>query len=153
MKDLYSFGCELGEKDVTKKLPVYELLTSLRKEDKNDILQSLIKCCSISDVELPNSVLTESSNGKDLIICAQKILIGILGAYECGHTIHNFFAYNKLLSLNEASKMYKKSISTLRRHIKEGRFQEDYDVFRIDSKWLFLKESLVREYGKSLLED
>ena len=148
MKTLYEFGYELGTNDTAKKLPLQEFRNNLEKGDNNGILESIIKCCSVLDIQVPYFVLAEcSSNENNLIMSSQKILIGILFAYKENNSIYNLLATEQLLSLKEASKIFKKAVTTLRRNIDTGKFERNIDAFQVDSKWLIRKDALIREYG------
>ncbi|EQF22242.1 hypothetical protein QEW_4411 [Clostridioides difficile CD160] len=148
MKTLFDFGYELGVKDTTKKLPLNEFMINLQKEDKNGILESIIKCYSVLNVALPDFVLRECSSENNLIKSSQNILIGILYAYKETNSIYNLLATEQLLSLKEASKISKRAVTTLRRNIDTGKFERNIDAFQVDSKWLIRKDALIREYGQ-----
>ncbi|MFL8710879.1 hypothetical protein Q3304_08935 [Clostridioides sp. GD02377] len=148
MKTLFDFGYELGVKDTSKKLPLNEFVISLQKEDKNGILESIIKCYSVLNVALPDFVLKECSSENNLIKSSQNILIGILYAYKETNSIYNLLATEQLLSLKEASKISKRAVTTLRRNIDTGKFERNIDAFQVDSKWLIRKDALIREYGQ-----
>ncbi|MDM9944081.1 DeoR family transcriptional regulator [Clostridioides difficile] len=145
--DLYDFGYKLGDKDKERKLPIYEFWTSLKKEDKNTILESIKKCCSSLDEQLPDSILKECSNENTFIKSSQKILIGILAALDYNSSIPNLINQGRILSIKKASIMFGKSPSTIRRDIENGKFNQDLEVFKIDSKVLIYKSSLIRVYG------
>ncbi|EQF22289.1 deoR-like helix-turn-helix domain protein [Clostridioides difficile CD160] len=145
--DLYDFGYKLGDKDKERKLPIYEFWASLKKEDKNTILESIKKCCSSLDEQLPDSILEECSNEKTFIKSSQKILIGILAALNYNSSIPNLINQGRILSIKEASIMFGKSSSTIRKDIESGKFNQELEVFKIDTKVLIYKSSLIRVYG------
>ncbi|MFL8710925.1 hypothetical protein Q3304_09165 [Clostridioides sp. GD02377] len=145
--DLYDFGYKLGDKDKERKLPIYEFWASLKKEDKNTILESIKKCCSSLDEQLPDSILEEYSNENTFIKSSQKILIGILAALNYNSSIPNLINQGRILSIKEASIMFGKSSSTIRKDIESGKFNQELEVFKIDTKVLIYKSSLIRVYG------
>ncbi|WP_272865365.1 hypothetical protein [Clostridioides difficile] len=53
----------------------------------------------------------------------------------------------RILSIKKAAIMFGKSPSTIRKDIKNGKFIQSLEVFKIDSKILIYKPSLIRVYG------
>lgn len=56
--------------------------------------------------------------------------------------------FNNLISLKDASLMYGKDESTLRRNIKNKKFVEGVDVKKFGKQWVFDIRALEREYKK-----
>lgn len=56
--------------------------------------------------------------------------------------------FDKLISLKDASSMFHKEESTLRRNIINGKFKENIDVKKFGKQWVFDLDSLEREYKK-----
>ena len=56
--------------------------------------------------------------------------------------------FNNLISLKDASLMYGKDESTLRRNIKNKKFVEGVDVKKFGKQWVFDIKALEREYKK-----
>lgn len=56
--------------------------------------------------------------------------------------------FNGLVSLKEASVLFKKDESTLRRNILNGRFILDKDCKKFGTTWVFDIDALYRFYGK-----
>lgn len=55
---------------------------------------------------------------------------------------------NEVLTITEASKIWGKEVSTLRRVIKNGKFTEGIDYRKSGSTWLITKSAMERVYGK-----
>lgn len=56
--------------------------------------------------------------------------------------------FEDLVSLSEASVIFRKAESTLKGNIKNGKFIEGEDVKKFGNSWVFTMDSLKREYGK-----
>lgn len=56
--------------------------------------------------------------------------------------------WNNLLSLKEASELYNREESTLRRAIENGLLQEGVDCKKFGKQWVILKSSMDRIYIK-----
>lgn len=56
--------------------------------------------------------------------------------------------FEGLISLKDASALFKKEESTLRRNIKNGKFIENEDVKKFGTTWVFDIDALEREYRK-----
>ena len=56
--------------------------------------------------------------------------------------------FKDLISLKQASDMFKKEESTLRRNISNGKFKNGIDCKKFGTTWVFDIRSLEREYGK-----
>lgn len=54
-----------------------------------------------------------------------------------------------LISLKDASKIFNKEESTLRRNISNRKFKEGFDCMKFGKQWVFDIKSLEREYGKN----
>lgn len=59
-----------------------------------------------------------------------------------------FNSFENLISLKEASLMFGKDTSTLRRNIKNKKFIEGVDVKKFGKQWVFDVRALEREYKK-----
>ena len=57
--------------------------------------------------------------------------------------------FKGLISLKDASEMFNKEESTLRRNISNGKFVEGIDCKKFGKQWVFDIDSLFREYGRS----
>ena len=55
--------------------------------------------------------------------------------------------FEVLISLKEASELFGKDESTLRRNIKNGKFIEGIDCKKFGKQWVFDIKALEREYG------
>lgn len=58
--------------------------------------------------------------------------------------------FDAILSLSDASFIWNKDDSTLRRNIKNGKFKEDIDVKKFGKQWVITKEAMIREYGQPI---
>lgn len=56
--------------------------------------------------------------------------------------------FKGLISLKDASEMFNKEESTLRRNISNGKFIEGIDCKKFGKQWVFDIDSLFREYGR-----
>lgn len=56
--------------------------------------------------------------------------------------------FKGLYSIAEASEMFGRTDSTLRRNIINGKFVENEDVKKFGKTWIFRIDALEREYGK-----
>ena len=56
--------------------------------------------------------------------------------------------FKGLISLKQASDMFKKEESTLRRNISNGKFINGIDCKKFGTTWVFDIAALEREYGK-----
>lgn len=56
--------------------------------------------------------------------------------------------FDGLISLKEASDMFKKGESTLKEAIQRGKFKEGIDAKKFGKQWILDIEALEREYGK-----
>ncbi len=56
--------------------------------------------------------------------------------------------FDGLVSLKDASIIFKKDESTLRRNISNGKFKENEDVKKFGKQWVFDIDALKREYGE-----
>lgn len=56
--------------------------------------------------------------------------------------------FDRLISLKDASELFNKDESTLRRNIINGKFKENIDVKKFGKQWVFNLDALEREYKK-----
>ena len=102
------------------------------------------------EYDVDDSLLQEIS---DIIIKTQLKDLGeddldAIGYISLGKAMAPSFS--GLISLKEASIMYSKEESTLRRNISNGKFKEGVDVKKFGNTWVFNIEAPEREYEKTL---